>query len=88
MPLTTFRPVNDTRVDDATDPIDWEDNAVSNAMAAVSFYVTPKACQTPEHFSSRFANLFYTTCPCCMFYRGLTVAAVPLLALITILLII
>ena len=37
MPFFRFRPEHDTRVDDLTDPIEWEDNAISNALAATSF---------------------------------------------------
>ena len=76
MPFFKFRPEHDTRVDDLTDPIEWEDNPLSNAIAAISFYLFPKACQTPEHFTTRFMDYFYTTCPCCMFYRGLFIGAV------------
>jgi len=85
MPFLHFRPEHDTRVDDLSDPIEWEDNALSNALAATSFYLLPKFCQSETHWSSRFSNYFYTTCPCCGFYRGLTVAAIPLIIIILIL---
>ena len=75
-PFFKFRPEHDTRVDDLTDPIEWEDNPLSNAIAASSFYLLPKWCQTPEHFATRFMDYFYTTCPCCMFYRGLLIGAI------------
>jgi hypothetical protein len=51
---------------------DWEDNALSNAMAWASLTFTPNWCQTPEHWTSRFALSLFTTCPCCMIFRGLT----------------
>ena len=86
MPFFRFRPEHDTRVDDLTDPVDWEDNFISNALAATSFYLFPCACQTPTHITTRIVDYFYTTCPCCMFYRGVTVAALPLLIIIAILL--
>jgi hypothetical protein len=88
MPFFRFRPEHDTRVDDLTDPIEWEDNALSNAIAASSFYLMPKACQTPDHWTSRLANYFWTSCPCCAIYRGMVIAAVPLLVIIAILLLI
>ena len=89
-PFFKFRPEHDTRVDDLTDPIEWEDNALSNAMAATSYYLFPKMCQSPEHWSTRFVDHFFTSCPCCMFYRGLTIgffiATLPLTIIIVILL--
>jgi len=82
VPFFTFRPEHDTRVDDLTDPIEWEDNPLSNAAAATSYYLFPKACQTPEHPSTRLMDYFFTSCPCCMFYRGMAVAAIPLIVII------
>jgi hypothetical protein len=88
MPFFKFRPEHDTRVDDLTDPIEWEDNPLSNGIAAISFYLFPKWCQKPEHWTTRFMDYFFTSCPCCMFYRGIAVGAVPLLVIIIILLMI
>ena len=82
MPFFNFRPEHDTRVDDLTDPVDWEDNPISNALAATSFYLLPRWCQSPTHFSTRIVNYFYTTCPCCMFWRAATLTALPLLFII------
>jgi hypothetical protein len=76
MPFLHFRPEHDTRVDDLTDPIEWEDNAISNALAAASFYLTPGACQTPTHWTSRLTNYLFTSCPCCSFFRGAAFGAV------------
>jgi len=84
MPFFRFRPEHDTRVDDLTDPIDWEDNALSNAFAATSFYLFPKACQSPDHPSTRFVDYFFTSCPCCMFYRGFFIGALISTLLLTI----
>ena len=30
----------------------------------------PDWCQTEEHWTSRLVNYLFTSCPCCMFYRG------------------
>jgi hypothetical protein len=87
-PFFHFRPENDTRATDGTDPIDWEDNWLSNGLAAASFYLTPKACQTPEHFTSRWTNYLFTTCPCCSYFRGVVTAAVPLLFIIAVLVVV
>jgi hypothetical protein len=85
MPFFRFRPEHDTRVDDLTDPIEWEDNALSNAIAASSFYLLPKACQTPDHWTSRLANYFWTSCPCCAIYRGMVLGFFFATLLLTIL---
>lgn len=55
---------------------DWEDNAPSNALAWASEKLLPKYCKTPEHYSSRIANYFWTDCPCCLFWRGYVIGAI------------
>jgi hypothetical protein len=52
---------------------DWDDNALSNALAWASLTFVPNWCQTPEHWTSRFANKLFTTCPCCMIFRGVVI---------------
>lgn len=64
---------------------DWEDNAVSNAMAWVSLKFFPSMCGSPTSLVVRATNYFWTSCPCCLFLRGAvvgaTVAAVAAVAL-------
>jgi len=67
-----FRPDQQDDVDgDGKTVEDWEDNAVSNFMAWGSSTFLPDWCQTEEHWTSRFANFLYTSCPCCMIWRGM-----------------
>ena len=74
-----YRPehlVRDPDLPEAPDDIEWEDNAISNFMAWFS-QLPPlePMCNEKEYLSSRFANYFYTSCPCCLFYRGLIIGA-------------
>ena len=58
--------------DDIKDDLEWEDNPISNFMAYVSqIWPLEPMCNEEEYLSSRIANYFYTSCPCCLFYRGL-----------------
>jgi len=80
-----FRPADDPRntasdisgvtVDgsEPNTPVEWEDNALSNFMAWVSYRFLPTWCQTPDHLTSRFTQYLFTDCPCCLFWRGLTI---------------
>jgi hypothetical protein len=69
-----FRPPEQEDVDhDGHVVDDWEDNALSNSLAWASQTFLKNWCQTPEHWTSRFANYLYTSCPCCMIFRGLTI---------------
>ena len=72
-----YRPPHLTRdpeLPEAPDDIEWEDNAVSNFMAYVSqTRLLEPMCNEEHYISSKIANYFYTSCPCCLFYRGLTV---------------
>jgi hypothetical protein len=66
-----FRPDSQEDVDgDGKVVEDWEDNPISNTMAWTSATFVPDWCQTEEHWTSRFVNYVFTTCPCCMFWRG------------------
>jgi hypothetical protein len=67
-----FRPKDQIDVDHDDKLVDdWDDNALSNALAWSSATFMPMWCQTPEHWTSKFANKLFTTCPCCMIFRGL-----------------
>ena len=69
-----FRPSEQDDVDgDGKVVEDWEDNPISNALAWGSSTILPDWCQTPEHWTTRFANHLFTTCPCCMIWRGIFV---------------
>jgi hypothetical protein len=91
-----FRPADDPRntIDDIPGvtvdktepgtPVEWEDNALSNTFAWASYRLVPNWCQTPDHWTSRLTQYQFTDCPCCLFFRGITiglVASVPLWAL-------
>jgi hypothetical protein len=52
---------------------EWEDNAISNFMAWGSRTFLPKWCDTPEHWTSRLSGYFHTSCPCCLWFRGVIV---------------
>ena len=88
MPFFRFRPEHDTRAQDPTDPIEWEDNWLSNSIAASSYYLLPAWCQSEAHFSSRFTAYLWTSCPCCATYRGMVIAALPLSFIIVVLLLV
>lgn len=49
---------------------DWDDNAVSNAMAWLSDTLIPWACGSETHWTARFADKLWTSCPCCLLFRG------------------
>lgn len=54
---------------------EWEDNAISNALAWSSRTFVPAWCDTPEHWTSKFAGYFHTSCPCCLLFRGIILGA-------------
>ena len=67
-----FRPTEpEADADHDGDVPDWEDNALSNFHAWGSATFTPTWCQSPTDWASRFANYLWTSCPCCMLFRGL-----------------
>lgn len=75
-----FRPEHDPR---PGGPVEWEDNWISNTFAWASARFVPEWCQTEEHWTSRTALYLFTDCPCCLFWRGLTVGAAGMFALYT-----
>lgn len=74
-----------------TAPDEWADNWLSNFMAWFSLTVLGPWCSTPEHWTSRLTHHMFTSCPCCLIFRGITigvfVASIPLLSVIALLLI-
>jgi len=54
-------------------PVEWENNWLSNTMAAASTKLVPNWCATPEHWTSRFTQILWTDCPCCLALRGVVV---------------
>lgn len=68
-----YRPGPDADVDADGNVPDWEDNALSNFLAWGSTTFTPTWCQNDKHWSARFANSLFTTCPCCMVFRGIVI---------------
>jgi hypothetical protein len=72
-----FRPDDLPDVDhDGKTVDDWEDNPTSNSLAWASATFVPMWCQTPEHWSSRFASTLWTSCPCCMIFRGIAIGVI------------
>ncbi|WP_157020438.1 hypothetical protein [Paracoccus sp. 228] len=52
---------------------DWEDNWISNFMAWASRAFLPSWCDTPGHWTSKLMQYFHTSCPCCLFFRGIAI---------------
>lgn len=73
-PITPVDP-NDGEVDD------WEDNWLSNSFAWASKAFFKGWCDTPEHWTSRFTVYLYTTCGCCLIWRGVFLGAGAVFAL-------
>jgi hypothetical protein len=61
---------------DPDSQVQWEDNWLSNNMAWFSHKFLPAWCQTPEHWTSRFAAHIWTDCPCCLAFRGLALGGI------------
>jgi len=72
----TFRPEYPDWPEDAEPNVDWEDNWLSNAMAYFSQRLVPIWCDSPEHWTSRMTGYLWTSCPCCLTFRGLIVGFV------------
>jgi hypothetical protein len=73
-----FRPADAEAMGDPhpDGPVEWEDNAISNTFAWVSYKFLPRWCQTPEHWTSRLAQYLFTDCPCCLLFRGIVIGFV------------
>ena len=72
-----FRPPQQDDVDgDGKTVDDWEDNPLSNALAWASSSFVPFWCQDEQHWTGRLANYLYTSCPCCMIFRGLALGCI------------
>jgi len=56
-----------------TEETEWEDNALSNALAWASATFVPAWCQHETHWTNRFADYLWTSCPCCMLFRGVAI---------------
>lgn len=69
----TYRPEETTEEEG---PEDWENNWLSNGFAWFADHVLPRWCKTPEHWTSRIANYFWTDCPCCLFWRSAITGAI------------
>jgi hypothetical protein len=79
-----FRPDDDPRNVAEGEPVDWADTSISNLFAWASYHFTPTWCQAKEdkaHWTVRFEEYLFTTCPCCLLFRGiacgLCLSAVP-----------
>jgi hypothetical protein len=68
-----YRPSPDADVDHDGNVPDWENTALSNFLAWASVTFFPSWCQNETHWTSRFALSLFTTCPCCMIFRGIAV---------------
>jgi len=67
-----FRPSEpEADVDHDGEVADWEDNALSNFFAWASTVLMPTWCQDEAHWTSRFATYLWTSCPCCLLFRGI-----------------
>jgi hypothetical protein len=89
-----YRPTEpDADVDHDGEKPDWEDNALSNVLAWASTTFVPTWCQNDTHWTGRLTKHLWTSCPCCMMFRGLVLGVVlslgvvlPILILLLVLL--
>lgn len=74
----TYRP----EIDD-NEEVEWEDNWLSNAFAWFSDLLTPKGCETHGAVMATISNYLWTSCPCCLFWRGAVFGAfIPTIAIV------
>lgn len=52
-------------------PDEWADNWLSNFLAWASLTFLEPWCNKPSHFTSELTAKLYTSCPCCLLWRGL-----------------
>lgn len=62
--------------DNDPDALDWEDNAVSNAMAWVSDSLFPSWCGGEDHFTNRLTAYLWAECSCCLSVRFFAIGAI------------
>lgn len=55
------------------DDLDWSDRPLSNTMAYFSIFFLPSWCSHEGHWTVRLMLRFWTSCACCLFYRGMAV---------------
>ena len=71
--LLRYRPDDDDRNVAEGEPVDWADNPLSNAFAWASATYTQSWCQDrhdKQHCTVRIEDVLYTSCPCCLLFRG------------------
>jgi hypothetical protein len=79
---TKFRPTDvEADVDEDGEVAEWEDSPTSNFFAWASVKFTPTLCQEEHHWSVKFANHLWTSCHCCMLFRGITIGLVAGIAM-------
>lgn len=71
-----FRPWDVPSTQEA--PSEWADNWASNFMAWFSLTFLDPWCSTSEHWTSRVIDFFWTDCPCCLFWRGVSLGILGL----------
>ena len=72
-----MRPSDDPRNENTAEPVDWQDNWLSNFFAAASLKFVPSWCQENEHhWTNRLSDYLYTSCPCCKLFRGIVLGLV------------
>ena len=72
-----FRPGDLPQGDPTADntPVEWEDNPLSNTLAFLSHKLTPRWCQSPDHWTAKISQYLFTDCPCCLLFRGLVLGS-------------
>ena len=58
------------------DDTDWVDNPVSNTLAWASVKLRPTWCDDESHWTARPLAWLWTTCACCLFWRGVVMGIV------------
>lgn len=60
---------------------EYADNLPSRFMFRASQKITPGWCKTPDHWTVRIMNYFWTDCSCCLLFRGFIVGGLAGVAL-------
>lgn len=77
-----FRP--NEAFEDEPAPDEWADNWLSNFIAWAALTFVGPWCSTETHWTSRVTNYLFTSCPCCLLFRGLAIGAISGYVLATI----